>query len=189
MKTNYLFLAPGFEETEAIAPLDILRRAGAQVKTVSITPGEPVVTGAHGVGVTADMTIDQLPSSAATDADWLILPGGMPGATNLVNCKPLAELLKAHAKAEGNLAAICASPAVVLGALGLLSYHRATCYPDMDGMAGDETIEWVAEGVVRDGRVITGRGPAYAFAFGMALAEAICGRDAAAQVAAGMLLS
>lgn len=181
MKTSYLFLAPGFEEVEAVAPVDVMRRAGMPVKTVSITPGEPVVTGAHGVGYVADMTIDMLP--ALPEAEWLILPGGMPGATNLLGCKPLAAMLTAF---PGNIAAICASPSVVLGSLGLLKGRRATCYPGMEEYADGAVM--TGAHVERDGRFVTAQGPAWAVAFGAAIVEISMGAAKAAEVLDGMLV-
>lgn len=179
MKTTYIFLAPGFEEIEAVAPIDVLRRAQMPVKTVSIL-SDPEVVGAHGVPYVADMTIAELPANV--DAEWLILPGGMPGATNLVKCEPLASLLKSFG---GNIAAICASPAVVMGALGLLKGKKATCYPGMESYAAD--VEFTGAGVQADGRFITGKGPAYAVRFAAAIVEASCGPEVAQGVLAGML--
>lgn len=182
MKTSYLFLAPGFEEVEAVGPVDVMRRAGMPVTTVSILPGgERTVVGAHGVGYVADMTIDELPE--VPEAEWLILPGGMPGATNLLECGRLAAMLKAF---EGNIAAICASPAVVLGGLGLLEGSRATCYPGMESTA--KGVVMTGAHVERDGRFITAQGPAWAVAFGAAIVEASMGAEKAAEVLDGMLV-
>lgn len=128
MKTSYVFLAPGFEEIEALGTVDALRRGGITVKTVSITD-ENTVVGAHGIPVVADIKFDEIDDNP----DWLILPGGMPGATNLFNCEPLTNLLIEHHKAGGHIAAICASPGVVLGQLGLLNGETATCYPRLRG--------------------------------------------------------
>lgn len=180
MKTTYIFLAPGFEEIEAVGPIDVLRRAEMPIKTVSILGGREVV-GAHGVPYVADMTIAEL--GADVDAEWLILPGGMPGATNLVECMPLASLLKSF---KGNIAAICASPAVVLGALGLLNGKKATCYPAMESFAGPE-VEFTGAGVQADGRFITAKGPAFAIPFAAAIVEASCGAAVARGVLNGML--
>lgn len=180
MKKSYVFLAPGFEEIEAVAPVDVMRRGGMEVVTVSVVPGVTAVTGAHGVTYVADTTIDRLP--AMPEAEWLILPGGMPGATNLLECKALAEMLR---RFEGNIAAICASPAVVLGQLGLLEGVKATCYPGMESVAPG--VEFTGAGVERDGRFITGKGPAFAVAFGAAILEASAGKETADEVMAGML--
>lgn len=178
---NYVFLADGFEEVEALATVDVLRRCGIEVQTVSISYSEEV-TGAHGIIVKADKV---LAYSMLQDADFLILPGGLPGATNLRDCEALQEVLKQHAAKGGNLAAICAAP-MVLGGLGLLEGKEATCYPGFEKyMTGAKTSTLP---VVQDGNVITGKGPAFAFAFGLKIAEAIKGKEVARDVAAGMLL-
>ena len=181
MKTSYIFLAPGFEEIEAVAPIDIMRRAGMPVETVSIDPSQTTVIGAHGVPYVADMTIAQLPTSP--DAEWLILPGGMPGATNLYECQPLAEMLRNF---PGNIAAICASPSVILGQLGLLDGKKATGYPGMESFAPN--TEFTGAHVERDGRFITGQGPAWAIAFAAAIVEASMGKEAIDKVLDGMLV-
>lgn len=181
MKTSYIFLATGFEEIEAVAPIDVLRRAGMPVTTVSVTDSREV-HGAHGVPYIADITIADLP--AAVDAEWLILPGGMPGATNLLDCKPLTELLTGF---PGNIAAICASPSVILGSLGLLKDRRATCYPGMENFAENNGVNWTGAAVERDGRFITGRGPALAIPFAAAIVDASLGKAKADEVLAGML--
>lgn len=178
---NYVFLADGFEEVEALATVDVLRRCGIEVQTVSISYSEEV-TGAHGIIVKADKVLDY---SMLQDADFLILPGGLPGATNLRDCEALQEVLKQHAAKGGNLAAICAAP-MVLGGLGLLEGKEATCYPGFEKyMIGAKPGSLP---VVQDGNVITGKGPAFAFAFGLKIAEAIKGKEVARDVAAGMLL-
>lgn len=182
MKTSYLFLAPGFEEIEAVAPIDVMRRAGMDVRTVAITPGNNTVTGAHGVAYVADMNIGSLPD--VPDAEWLILPGGMPGATNLLGCEKLAGILREF---PGNIAAICASPSVVLGSLGLLDGKRATCYPGMEEYAKGAVM--TGAHVERDGRFITGQGPAWAVTFGAAIVEASLGAEKAAEVLDGMLVA
>lgn len=180
MKTSYIFLAPGFEEIEAVAPIDILRRSGMPVKTVSILADSLEVSGAHGVSYIADMLLSDL--EIEPEAEWLILPGGMPGATNLLNCKPLTELLTTF---PGNIAAICASPSVVLGNLGLLKGKHATCYPGMEEYA--EGAIMTGAHVERDGRILTGQGPAWAIAFGAAIVEASLGKEKAEEVLKGML--
>ena len=131
MRESYVFLADGFEEVEALTPVDVLRRAGMPVKTVSIT-SSLLVTGAHGVTVTADLIFN---STLFKDPAWLILPGGMPGASNLYDFDPLHGLLKNQFESKhGKIAAICASPAVVLGQMGLLKGREATCYPGFEDM-------------------------------------------------------
>lgn len=182
MKTSYLFLAQGFEEIEALATTDILRRAGVPVKTVSITDTYEV-TGANGVTVKADMLIDNVDESEAL---FLICPGGMPGATNLAACGKLTSMLKAHNAAGEPIAAICASPAVVLAPLGILNGHKATCYPGMEPITLTEA-EMTGEPVVQSGNLITANGPANTFAFALAIAAKAEGAQKAGEVAAGLL--
>lgn len=182
MKTSYIFLAPGFEEIEAVTPIDVMRRAGMTVKTVAVAAEGLTVVGAHGVPYVADMTIDQLP--ADPDAEWLVLPGGMPGATNLVGNQKLVTLLTTF---PGNIAAICASPSVVLGSLGLLEGKRATCYPSMETWA-KPGVNFTGARVERDGRFLTGRGPAMALDFAAAIVETSCGSDKVREVLDGMLV-
>lgn len=183
MKESYVFLADGFEELEAISVIDILKRAEMPVKTVSI--GKSLqVTGAHGVVINADMLLDSaLPESPR----WMILPGGMPGATNLYDCAPLQEMLRRQAESEdGMVAAICASPAVVLGQMGLLRGEKATCYPGFETMLdGAEVID---APVVRSGRFILGNGPGNAVSWALAIVACELGGLAASHVAGGMLL-
>ncbi|MDE7387939.1 MAG: DJ-1/PfpI family protein [Muribaculaceae bacterium] len=181
---NYVFLAPGFEEIEAVTPIDVLRRAGLEVTVVSIVPGEKAVTGANGVTYVADVCIDGM---NAADADWLILPGGLPGSTNLYECAPLADMLRAHMAKGGHTAAICAAPAVVLGQLGLLRGRRATCYPGCENMC--EGAEMIASPVVADGNLITGWGPSAALPWAYAIVDAAAGRDTADALREGMLFN
>ena len=130
----YFFLATGFEDIEMIAPLDIVRRAGIEAQTVSIT-GEKVVTSAHGVGFVADVLLEEIDFS---QADMLVLPGGLPGATNLDACQPLRDGIMKHYRAGKKLAAICAAP-MVYGHLGILDGIKATCYPGFETeLAGAE---------------------------------------------------
>ncbi|MBR1543410.1 MAG: DJ-1/PfpI family protein [Muribaculaceae bacterium] len=179
----YVFLADGFEEIEALTAVDVLRRAGVTVVTVSVMD-TPEVVGAHDVIVTADAMFSDYD---CTDADWLVLPGGMPGASNLAACEPLCELLKVQASQGRGVAAICASPSIVLGPLGLLQGKRAVCYPGME--AGMEGATLVREHAVTDGNIITGQGPASAASFALAIVAALVGEETAAEVAQGMLLA
>ena len=126
MKKAIVFLANGFEEMEALGTIDILRRGGIEVTTVSITE-ETVVTGAHNVPVIADTTLDK---ATLNQADALILPGGMPGASNLNNSEAVKEALLQQYREGKIVAAICAAP-MVLGGLGLLKGRNATCYPGL----------------------------------------------------------
>ena len=182
MNTSFLFLADGFEEIEALSVVDILRRAEMEIVTVSITDTTSV-TGAHGITVEADTTFAQVDFSAA---EWLILPGGMPGALNLAAKSELRELLKAQNAKGGNIAAICASPAVVLAPLGVLDGKLATCYPGFEQALSNATLS--EKPVAIDGNVITANGPAAATGFGLAIVAKSKGEDASRNVAEGMLL-
>ncbi len=179
---NYVFLANGFEEIEAMAPVDMMRRAGMEVTTVSISDSLEV-TGAHGVKVVADALLTGVDPE---DAEWLVLPGGMPGATNLAACEALTSLLVAHANEGGKVAAICASPAIVLAPLGLLQDKDAVCYPGME--AEGYGVNWVDDMVVVDDNIVTGKGPAAACSFGFTITAISQGIEQAEQVAGGMLL-
>ena len=123
MAKVYEFLANGFEEVEALAPVDILRRGGVEVKTVSIT-GSPLVESSHGVMVKADLQIEDL--GVIDDADMLLIPGGMPGAQNLKDDARVGKALLHQVESGKRVGAICAGP-MVLGALGILKGKRATC--------------------------------------------------------------
>ena len=182
MKTNFIFLADGVEEVEALTSVDVMRRAGMPVVTVSINEGLEV-TGAHGVTVLADSLFGE---NDYSDAEWLVLPGGMPGATNLAAHEALCDLLQAHDERGGRIGAICASPSVVLAPLGILQGRQAVCYPGMEATVGD--VAWGTGPVAVAGNVVTGNGPAAAAAFALTMVAEAVGRDVADQVAGGMLL-
>lgn len=180
MKTMYVFLADGFEEVEALAPVDVMRRAGLAVTTVSVT-GSLTVQGAHGIPVVADAAFDALDYA---DASLLFLPGGLPGATNLAAHEGLAQLLVAKA-AQGDviLSAICAAP-LVLGGLGLLQGRQATCYPGFEDTMKGAT--YTAEKVTVDGDIFTACGPGAAWALGFTFVEHFCGIAKADELRRGM---
>ncbi len=180
---SYVFLAEGFEEVEALTAVDVMRRAGMSVKTVSITSSLQVA-GAHGITVTADLLFDNVTFS---DASWLILPGGLPGATNLYEFEPLRNLLETQAKSKrGRIAAICASPGVVLGQMGLLEGREATCYPGfehlMKGAIYDDTR------VVSDDKYVLGNGPSSALFWALKIVAESLGQEKMEEVANAMLL-
>ena len=182
MRPSYVMFADGFEEIEALTVVDVMRRAEMPVLTMSIYE-TPEAIGAHGVTVVADEAFDP---DLLEDAEWIVCPGGMPGASNLAENVTLCEILKERHEANENIAAICASPSVVFGPLGLLNGRNATCYPGMeDGMEGANVIE---EFAVVDGNIVTGRGPAAAAEFALAIVRTTMGEDVADNVAAGMLL-
>ena len=171
----YMFLGTGFEETEAIAPLDLLRRAGVEVRTVGLNG--KVITGGHGIGIAADLEIDQLDIA---DAEMVILPGGLGGVASIRACKPAMDAVAAVWNRGGYAAAICAGP-TVLADLGITAGKRATCYPGCEEGMGQFIPE--AAAAVTDGRLITGTSAGCAIAFGLALIEALKGPDAAKQIA------
>ena len=183
MKESYVFLAEGFEEVEALTPVDVLRRAGIPVKTVSITTSLQV-KGAHGVIVTADLIYD---NTLFKNPEWLILPGGMPGATNLFEFDPLQGLLRQQFDSkQGRIAAICASPAVVLGQMGLLKGRQATCYPGFEQLMTGATPTHTR--VVADDKFVLGNGPSSALFWALKIVEETLGEEKCDEVASGMLL-
>ncbi len=158
----YVHLATGFEEIEAITPVDVLRRAGIEAKTVSVT-GEHLVTGAHDISVKADLLFEE---ADYADCDMIVLPGGMPGTTNLGAHEGLVSKLKEFAAQGRWLAAICAAP-MVFGATGLLEGRTAVIYPGMEAHLKGATVG--KEPVEIDGNIITSKGPGTAAAFALAL--------------------
>ena len=170
----YLMLGTGFEEMEAIAPLDILRRAGIQVMTVGING--KTVYGGQNIGVEADITIDQMD---LTDLEMIILPGGLGGVTSARASQPTLDALKFAWDNGKYVAAICAGP-TVLADLGITDGCTATCYPGCEGGMGSANT--VAVAAVQDGRLITGASPGCAVKFGLALVEALKGKAAAKEV-------
>ena len=160
----YEFIANGTEEIEALTVVDVLRRAGVDIKTVSINDTEEVVM-SHGTKMTCDLAFADADLS---DADMLLLPGGLPGAYNLNDHEGLREALVKHAKAGKKYGAICAAP-LVLGGLGLLEGKKATCYPGFeDQMIG---ATYTADVYTVDGNVITGCGPAATLPYSYAILE------------------
>lgn len=182
MNCSYVFLANGFEEIEALSVVDIMRRAGLEVKTVSIN-GDLNVTGAHGVNVVADMKIA---GADFSEAEWLIAPGGLPGSQYLHESEAVSAALKSHAAKNGKIAAICAAPAFVLSPLGILDGKEATCYPGCEGKFRKEVIRKDAH-VVKDGNIITANGPASAAMFALAIVAHTLGEAVAQEIGAGML--
>lgn len=163
----YMFLATGFEEVEAICPLDLLRRAGVEVTTVGI--GGELITGAHGITVQADISDAMFRDSKP---DMIILPGGMPGARNLDASPVVDAALKDAANNDAYLCAICAAP-MVLGKRGLLKGKRAICYPSFEKFLDGAILS--DRRVVRDGKVITAAGMGVATQFGLELVTALKG--------------
>ena len=182
MKTIYVFLAEGFEEVEALTPVDVLRRAGLPVKTVSVT-GVLTVNGAHGVPVIADMVFEEVKEA---DTEMIVLPGGLPGATNLDAHKGLSDLIMAFAEAGKPLSAICAA-LLVYGKRGLLKGKKATCYPGFDKYL--DGADYTAALVQNDGNFITGKGPGAAMDFSFAIAEKYVGADKVKELKQAMMIA
>ncbi len=172
----YVFLANGFEEIEALTPVDILRRAGFSVSTVSIT-AEKTVIGAHGIPVIADTTMQA--ADDFSDAELLLLPGGMPGTKHLAACAPLLDLLSKHAQAAKPLAAICAAPSI-LGMLNILQGKEAICYPGFEAQLKGARLS--SKRVVRDGNVLTAAGAGVALEFALAAVELLAGTEKAGEI-------
>lgn len=176
MKKIYVFLANGFEEIEAISVVDILRRANMLAVTCSIGSHKEV-SGAHGITVTADLLFDE---TDFNDADMLVLPGGMPGTSNLNNHVPLKELIVQHRQKGKALAAICAAP-MILGNLNLLKGIEANCYPGFEEMLKGAILS--NQKVVESNSIITANGPGVAIDFALKIIEYFKGKDTADEVA------
>jgi 4-methyl-5(b-hydroxyethyl)-thiazole monophosphate biosynthesis len=180
MKKVYILLAPGFEETEAILPYDILHRARVEVQFVSVN-GEPYVTSSHGVPVGTSLFLAE---SNLMDGDMLFLPGGMPGSINLRDSEAVDKVVRAYDAAGKWLAAVCAAP-MVLGVKGLLEGQKATCYPGFEkDLAGAEPQKKTC---VRSGHFITGCGAGAGFALGREMAAVLVGEDTADAVLRQMM--
>lgn len=174
----YVFFADGFEEIEALAPVDILRRGGLEVKTVGVT-GE-TVTGAHGIAVNTDITIAE---AVTDDLCGIVLPGGIPGTPNLEANARVIEFLDYSRQKDIITAAICAAPSI-LGHKGYLAGRKATCYPGFEKEL--EGAVCVDKPVVRDGNIITGKGAGAAIEFGLELLAAFKDRETADKLRQGM---
>lgn len=164
-------LASGFEEIEAIVPIDILRRAGLDVIVAGV--GSLDITGAHGMVIRCDRDVS---SVLDCDVRAVVLPGGMPGALHLHENEDVRSLVVSSSKTNALVCAICASPAVVLAPLGVLAGKKAVCYPGME--TDDKDIDFEKGfSCVRDGNVVTAAGPGCAFDFAFEIARALCGDE------------
>ena len=172
----YMLLGTGFEETEAIAPLDLLRRAGVDILTVGVTG--KTVYGSHNIGIEADITIDEMD---LTNLEMIILPGGLGGVASARASQPALDALQFAWENDKFVAAICAGP-TVLSDLGITDGKNATCYPGCESGMGNANMVSDAA-CVRDGKLITGTSAGCAIPFGLALVEALKGKDAADTVA------
>lgn len=181
MKT-LVMMADGFEEIEAITVVDLLRRAGVDVLTVSINDFNAII-GAHGVEVVADTTLDQV-MEEGLEIEAILIPGGLEGSQHLAGDERVRGLLK-KSQDQGSLAgAICAGP-TVLEAAGLLEGKKATCYPGFEGKLSSDQGQG---NVVVDGTIITSRGPATAMEFALELVEYLKGGEARGQLEVDLLI-
>ncbi len=174
-----VLLADGFEEIEATAPIDILRRAGLDVKTVGIS--SKIVVGAHGIATVADLSPYEADPSKISLA---IFPGGMPGTLNLDASDFTDKVIAAVSENGGRLAAICAAP-LILGRRGLLSGKRAVCYPGFENELSGAILS--TDSVVTDGNITTARGAGVALEFGAELVSLVCGKEKSDSILAAMM--
>ena len=179
MKQVAVLVADGFEEVEVVTVVDFLRRAGIKVYLTSIA--EPTVTGSHHIILTADKMLVQLPD----DLDALIVPGGMPGAANLAQSEAVLNLIRKTDRNNKLVAAICAAPALVLGASGVLNGRYFTCYPGFENQLTGAVLK--TDRVVNDANIITSRGPGTSAEFAIAIIEYLLGKEAANTVKQGTL--
>lgn len=171
----YILLGDGFEEIEALAPADLLRRAG--LKTALVGVDQQMVTGGHGITVTADLLLKDV---CPDELDMLVIPGGMGGVDSIRRSRDALILITRAYETGRYLAAICAGP-TILAELGYLDRRSATCYPGLEGQMQSAVIKSGAS-IVVDGRIITGRGAGSAIEFGLTLIRALAGEQAAEEV-------
>ncbi len=181
-KKALILLVEGFEETEAVIPVDMLRRAGIEVALTAIG-NNLQVKGSHGIALQADILL----KNTKDVFDALILPGGMPGAKNLASQESVIKLIRKYFEQRKFVCAICASPAYALLESGILSGKKATCYPGDEVRFGEDT-RYLKEDVVIDGNIITSAGPGTAFYFALAIIEKLAGKESANSVKAKALV-
>lgn len=175
-----IILAPGFEETEAVVPYDLLKRAGADVRFVSID--NPAVDSSHGISVNADVLLSDV---SVGQTEMVVLPGGLRGVNSIMNCPEVLRFVTECWQAGKYVAAICAAP-TVLAKLGITDGMPAVCYPGMEGKMGSADIRDVS--VCRSGRLITGRAAGSSFAFGLTLVSTLFGNETADKVMNGAVI-
>lgn len=174
----YIFMADGVEEIEAVTPADILRRAGIEVMLIGVTG--KTITGAHGIKIECDAEIGAVNMEKGRG---YILPGGMPGTTNLFESEKLKEIIKSAANSGRIIGAICAAP-MILGELGILNGLRATCFPGFEGHLKGAVL--CGDSVCAEENIITAKSAAAAFEFSFALVSALAGEGKAKEIRAGM---
>lgn len=191
MKGVYIFLANGFEEIEALATLDVLRRGGVDVKTVSVHY-DKFVTGSHKTTVVADMTYGEFKAEVQLDgtdeSDVMIFPGGMPGTRNLAENGEIINFMRLHYAEGGAVAAICAAPGLVVSQLPSLQGKHFTCFDGFEDAPVARGGIYEQKPAVRDGNLITGRGAGCAVEFGLAILAHLKGEEAAAAVRHSLML-
>lgn len=194
MAVAAVFFADGFEEIEALSPVDYLRRAGVEVITVGVKGkllgNSMVVTSSHKIPLITDTTFDNYIEEFGQNLpDCVICPGGSMGAENLGNTKPLLEHLEKAFAANKIVSAICASPAVVLGKTEILKGRKWTCYPEMEKEVTDSSCfdGHVNERVISDGNLITSRGAGTSEEFGMELVRRLAGEEKYSKIKAGTI--
>ena len=179
MKGTYVFLADGFEISEALTTVNMLRRGGINVKTVSIYD-DRIVTSSNRIPVIADMAFGEFKASTSfgpcLPSDVMIFPGGMPGSANLAAFGKLMDIMQQHYAEGGTVAAICAAPSI-LGDMGLLMDKEAICYPGFEDRLKGAKIS--KNKIVRDGNIITAAGMGVAYGMGLLLVEILCGKEKA----------
>ncbi|MCQ2177075.1 MAG: DJ-1/PfpI family protein [Bacteroidales bacterium] len=174
MKGINIFLANGFEDIEALAVNDVLRRGGVPVQLVAIGD-EPFVTSSHGVTIGVENFLEDMDLSADSTCsrDVMIFPGGMPGSKNLAACGKLVKAMKEHYAAGGTVAAICAAPGLVLGQLDDLQGVEFTCFDGFEGYLEAKGAKFVPAPALTSGRIVTGRSAGYAVEFGLEILKQI----------------
>ena len=174
MRGINIFLADGFEDMEALATCDVLRRGGLPVELVSIK-SDTAVSSSHGVDIDAEWVLEDLDLSTAGTGpmDVMIFPGGMPGSKSLASCKPLIKAMKEHYAAGGMLAAICAAPGLVLSQLDDVKGMQFTCFDGFEGALEAKGAVFTPKPAVRSGRIITGRSAGHAVAFALEILAAL----------------
>ncbi len=191
MKGVYIFLANGFEDTEALATLDILRRGGVDVRTVSIHR-DKFVTSSHKLTVVADMTYGEFKADLELDgtdeSDVMIFPGGMPGTKNLAENGEIINFMRLHYAEGGTVAAICAAPGLVVSQLPSLEGKHFTCFDGFEDAPIARGGIYEKKPAVSDGNLITGRGAGCAIDFGLAILEHLKGEEVAASVKHALML-
>ena len=175
----YMFLAEGFEEIEALCPLDLIRRAGIDAKTVGV--GSDLITGAHGITVRADITDNEFEYN---DVDMIFLPGGMPGTLNLAKSETVVNAIKKAVDSNAYIAAICAAPSI-LGDMGLLCGKEAICYPGFEDRLTGATVS--DKKVVLDGKILTAAGMGAALDMGLEIVKIFCGNESASKLRSAVI--